>query len=60
MNRGFEVTLAADAHTTWDNDVLTAEQIIAHVNATLPNMSGPGPRIKVRSTIAISFGAARG
>ena len=41
MNRGFEVTLAADAHTTWDNGILTAEQIIAHVNATLPNMSGP-------------------
>ena len=46
MNRGFAVTLAADAHTTWDNGVLTAEQIIAHVNATFPNMSGPGPRIK--------------
>ena len=43
MNRGFEVTLAADAHTTWDNGVLTAEQIIAHVNATLPTCPAPAP-----------------
>jgi nicotinamidase-related amidase len=57
MNRGFSVTLAADAHTTWDNGVLTAEQIIAHVNATLPNMSGLGPRIEVRSSAVIGFGA---
>jgi len=57
MNRGFSVTLASDAHTTWDNGVLTAEQIIAHVNATLPNMSGLGPRIEVRSSAVIGFGA---
>ena len=55
MNRGFGVTLAADAHTTWDNGILTAEQIIAHVNATLPNMSGPGPRIEVKQTAEIDF-----
>jgi nicotinamidase-related amidase len=58
MNRGFEVTLAADAHTTWDNGVLNAEQIIAHVNATLPNMSGPGQRIRIKSTQKIEFGSA--
>ena len=56
MNRGFEVTLAADAHTTWDNGVLTAEQIIAHVNATLPNMSGPGARTQVKPVAEIAFG----
>jgi nicotinamidase-related amidase len=55
MNRGFAVTLAADAHTTWDNGILTAEQIIAHVNATLPNMSGPGERVQVRPTAEIEF-----
>jgi nicotinamidase-related amidase len=40
---GFEVTLAADAHTTWDSsafwpgsgDSLRAEQIIAHYNRVL-------------------------
>jgi len=57
MNRGFAVTLAADAHTTWDNGILTAEQIIAHVNATLPNMSGPGQRVCIKSTQEIEFGA---
>jgi len=57
MNRGFSVILASDAHTTWDNGILTAKQIIAHVNATLPNMSGPGSRIQVELTAEITFGA---
>jgi nicotinamidase-related amidase len=59
MNRGFGVTLASDAHTTWDNGVLSAEQIIAHVNATLPNMSGPGARIQVKQTVDIGFESPR-
>jgi nicotinamidase-related amidase len=32
---GFRVTLAADAHTTFDTSVLSAAQIIAHHNNTL-------------------------
>jgi nicotinamidase-related amidase len=32
---GFDVVLVADGHSTWDNDVLTAEQIIPHTNQTL-------------------------
>jgi nicotinamidase-related amidase len=32
---GFEVTLVSDGHGTWDNDVLTADQIIRHTNQTL-------------------------
>jgi nicotinamidase-related amidase len=32
---GFEVVLVADGHSTWDNDVLAAEQIIRHTNQTL-------------------------
>jgi nicotinamidase-related amidase len=55
MNRGFDVILASDAHTTWDNGVLRAEQIIAHVNTTLPDMSGPGTRIQVKPTAEIQF-----
>src|SRR3954447_23583268 len=39
LSRGFNVTLASDAHTTWGNGVLTAEQIIAHHNETAINMS---------------------
>lgn len=32
---GYDVTLAKDAHSTWDTEHLTAPQIIAHHNATL-------------------------
>lgn len=32
---GFQVVLVADGHSTWNNDVLTAEQIIRHTNQTL-------------------------
>jgi nicotinamidase-related amidase len=35
VSLGFDVTLAADAHTTSDSDVLTAEQIVKHHNTTL-------------------------
>jgi nicotinamidase-related amidase len=32
---GYKVTLVADAHSTWDNGIISAPQIIAHHNATL-------------------------
>jgi len=32
---GFDVTLVSDAHSTWDNAILTADQIIRHTNQTL-------------------------
>ena len=32
---GFEVVLVSDAHSTWNNAVLTADQIIQHTNQTL-------------------------
>lgn len=32
---GYDVTLVSDAHSTWNNSVLTAQQIIEHVNVTL-------------------------
>lgn len=34
-SRGLGVTLAGDAHSTWANAALSADQIIAHENATL-------------------------
>jgi nicotinamidase-related amidase len=37
FSSGYKVTLAADAHSTWDDKILTAEQIIAHHNAVLGN-----------------------
>lgn len=41
---GYPVTLIADAHSTIDNDVLSAAQISAHHNATLANLGSFGPR----------------
>ena len=38
LSLGFEVTLATDGHSTWDTDILRADQIIAHHNETLGNM----------------------
>jgi nicotinamidase-related amidase len=32
---GFDVTLVSDAHSTWNNAVLNADQIIRHTNETL-------------------------
>ena len=34
---GYEVTLAADAHGTWDDGSLTAAQIVAHHNEVVGN-----------------------
>ena len=34
---GYEVTLAADAHGTWDDGTLTAAQIVAHHNEVMGN-----------------------
>ncbi len=47
--RGYNVTIASDAHSTMDNGVLTADQIINHTNATLRNFA------KIKPTEAITF-----
>ena len=47
LAHGLSVTVVADGHTTLDNGVLTAKQIIAHHNATLANLGNFGPTIKV-------------
>lgn len=44
---GYEVLLVADAHSTVDNGVLSAAQIIAHHNATLSNITSFGPRARL-------------
>lgn len=44
---GYDVTLVADGHSTTDNDVLKAHQIIAHHNATLRYLNSFGGRIAV-------------
>jgi nicotinamidase-related amidase len=53
---GFEVVIAADAHTTHDKPHATAAQIRAHHNATLPDIASFGPTIRALPSAAISFG----
>lgn len=48
---GYEVTLAGDAHGTWDGDGLPAAQIVAHHNAVLG-----GGFAEVVPAAEISFG----
>ncbi|MDC0612012.1 cysteine hydrolase [Vibrio sp.] len=43
---GYPVTLIADAHTTHDKEHASGEQIRAHHNATLPNISSFGVNIE--------------
>ncbi|MCU5773798.1 cysteine hydrolase [Erwiniaceae bacterium BAC15a-03b] len=47
---GIEMVLASDAHTTFSNGVLSAEQIIAHHNKLLS-----GPFVNVAKTAEIGF-----
>lgn len=47
--RGYKVTIASDAHSTMDNDVLKADQIIKHHNSTLRMFA------KIKPTDEIEF-----
>jgi nicotinamidase-related amidase len=58
VHRGFNVTLASDAHSTWDSDTLTAEQIIAHTNRTLAGIPGPGTGVTAKPSAEIEFARA--
>lgn len=56
LSLDYDVTLAADAHTTYaGNGVLTAEQIVAHHNAMLANLPHPKHEILVTPTDEIAF-----
>ena len=50
---GFEVTLVADAHTTHDKPHASAAQIRAHENATLPDITSFGARIRSLPAAAV-------
>ncbi len=52
---GYRVTLAADAHTTHDKRHASAAQIRDHHNATLPDITSFGPRIRALATEEIAF-----
>ena len=47
---GYPVVLLADGHSTVDNGVLAAAQIVAHHNATLAHVGSFGPRVQVLPT----------
>lgn len=52
---GFEVSLAADAHTTHDKPHASAAQIRTHHNATLPGITSFGPRILAKPSKNLPF-----
>jgi len=52
---GYNITLVGDAHTTYDNNVLSAAQIIAHTNDTLNGFGTDGHRITVKPSEEIVF-----
>lgn len=52
---GFPVTLVSDGHTSAGNAAITAQQVIAHHNATLSNISSFGPRVQPVSADRIEF-----
>jgi nicotinamidase-related amidase len=57
LGLGYGVVLVADAHSTVDNGVLSAAQIIAHHNATLSNITSFGPRARLIRAEEIRIGA---
>jgi nicotinamidase-related amidase len=52
---GYDVTLVKDAHTTVDNGVLSAAQIIEHHNRTLDDFGTDEHVVNVRDSEEISF-----
>jgi len=52
---GFPVVLVSDAHTSAGNNAISAQQVIAHHNATLTNISSFGPRAEAVSSKSIEF-----
>ncbi len=52
---GFPVVLASDGHTSAGNTAISAEQVIAHENATLTNITSFGPRAVAMACADIDF-----
>jgi nicotinamidase-related amidase len=47
---GYDVTLVSDAHTTWNNDLLSAAQIISHHNTLLDGFGAGDHVISVKAS----------
>jgi hypothetical protein len=54
ISLGFDVTLVADGHTTWDGP-LPAPQIVSYHNAVLPGLAHPSRRVVVKPSREIAF-----
>lgn len=52
---GYPVVLVSDAHTSAGNAAISAQQVIAHHNATLTNISSFGPRVTAITHDAVRF-----
>ena len=52
---GYPVVLVADAHTSAGNAHLTPQQVVAHHNATLCNISSFGPRVRAVVADSVVF-----
>lgn len=55
VSMGYDVTLVSDAHTTIDNKLLTAAQIIAHHNALLDGFDAGSHAISVKTADEVTF-----
>ena len=54
---GYEVVLAANAHTTHDKGHATAAAIRLHENVTLPSITSFGPSITAQAAASVTFEA---
>lgn len=54
---GLPVVLVSDAHTSAGNAAISAQQVIAHHNATLTNISSFGPRVQAIASEDLSLEA---
>jgi nicotinamidase-related amidase len=57
ITMGYDVTLVSDAHTTIDNKLLTAEQIIAHHNSLLDGFDAGSHTIAVKAADEVNIQA---
>jgi nicotinamidase-related amidase len=55
ISLGYDVTLVSDAHTTIDNKLLTAAQIIAHHNALLDGFDAGPHAVTVKPADEVTF-----
>ena len=57
---GFDVVLAADGHTTWDNDLLDGAAAVAYQNMLLGGFGTPDHEVAVVPAADIALLAAQG